>query len=218
MRTALALALLLSSAAAHAQAPAPKDKAKVSAHAPPAPSHKEAVMAALQGSTPLTPARMAELGPDADLALIDVLRDGKLSATVHGRAVDGLAASGSKVARDHLVRVAMATGEVELTVLRRALLGLGWLRDGRAPEIIAPWLDHASAQVRLDAAVALALTKTEAAIDLLTRHNRNEKDTNVRKKIDRLVKRLQEEMAPEPTPRKDQPRVVPPPPMEGRRF
>lgn len=184
----------------------------------PPPATRERVLTILSQPGVITPARVSQMGTDADLVLIDLLRDGQLSPEIRSRTVDALAASGSRVARDQLVRVAVATSEVELPVLRRALLGLGWLRDARAPEAIANWVDHSNVQVRLDAAVALALTKSPEALGLLERRARAEKDASARQKVERLVKQLRKDLPPEPPIRPNERRVQPPPPVEGRRF
>ncbi len=214
-----ALAFALASSSAWAQAPAPRNKPpeKASAPAPAKDATKAGVVEALQGSSPMTPERVGSMGKDADLVLIDLVRDDKVEREVRGRAIDALAASGTVVARDQLVRMATSTGdELEVTLLRRALLGLGWMRDGRATDIISPWLTHPEAQVRTDAAVALALTKTKGALETLERHKRGEKDAGVRSKVERLIRQLRHELPPEPKRRQEQPRVQPPPPVEGR--
>jgi hypothetical protein len=156
------------------------------------------------------------MGKDADLVLIDIVRDIHASAGLRGRAIDALAASGTVVAREQLVRIVTPTqSEVDLTLVRKALLGLGWLHDGRILANAGPWLEHKSAAVRLDAAVALALSKNEDALVLLQRHNRTEKDATVKRQIQRLIdnNRPAGPAAAKPA---TKPRLMPPAPMEGR--
>ena len=171
---------------------------------------------AKEGRT-LVQADVQAMGKDADLILIDIMRDHRASSALRTRAVDALAASGSAVARDQLVRLVTVTkDEADLPLVRKALLGLGWMGDGRIVANAGPWLDHKSPAVRLDAAVGLALSKNPEAFELLARHNRREKDADVRQQIDRLIKRHQDEhpkAVAKPSPR---PRIAPPPPMEGR--
>lgn len=165
---------------------------------------------------PMAPKDVQAMGKDADLVLIDIVRDAHASAVLRGRAIDALAASGTVVARDQLVRIVKPTqSEVDLALVRKALLGLGWLRDGRILANAGPWLDHDSAPVRLDAAVALALSKNEDAIELLQRHNRTEKDVNVKRQIQRLIDNNRPAAPANPKPA-NKPRIMPPAPIEGR--
>lgn len=167
---------------------------------------------------PLAPKDIKAMGKDADLVLIDIARDTHASTTLRTRAVDALAASGTVVGREHLVRITTAnTNEADLPLVRKALLGLGWMHDGRIVDNVGPWLEHKAPAVRLDAAVALALSKNPQAFELLERHNRTEKDSDVRQTIQRLIKQYRDEQpkaAPKAAPK---PRILPPPPMEGRR-
>ncbi|MDX2018669.1 MAG: hypothetical protein SF187_00405 [Deltaproteobacteria bacterium] len=184
--------------------------------APTAPATRAGVEAALtKEGRPIAPADVQAMGKDADLVLIDIVRDAQASAALRGRAIDALAASGSVVARDQLVRIVKPTqNEVELAMVRRALLGLGWLHDGRILANAGPWLEHDSAAVRLDAAVALALSKNPEGIEMLEKHNRREKDRDVKQKIQRLIDNNRPaQPAPKPV---SKPRILPPPPLEGR--
>jgi hypothetical protein len=166
----------------------------------------------------LAPKDIKAMGKDADLVLIDISRDSHASTTLRTRAVDALAASGTVVGREHLVRLTAAnTNEADLPLVRKALLGLGWMHDSRIVDNAGPWLEHKATAVRLDAAVALALSKNPQAFELLERHNRGEKDVEVRQKIQRLIKNFRDEQpkaAPKVAPK---PRIEPPGPMEGRR-
>lgn len=184
--------------------------------APPAPATRASVEAALtKEGRPIAPADVQGMGKDADLVLIDIVRDAHSSAALRVRAIDALAASGSVVARDQLVRIVKPTqNEVDLAMVRRALLGLGWLHDGRILANAGPWLEHDSAAVRLDAAVALALSKNPEGIEMLEKHNRREKDRDVKQKIQRLIDNNRPaQPAPKPV---SKPRILPPPPLEGR--
>ena len=222
MRLVLLMAVVLASPVAAAQSrtlpSGPAAPIQPTAAAPQTKTaSKESVLRALKGEAAITPAGVASWGKDADLVLIDLVRDTKLEGAVRARAVDALGASGSPVARDQLVRVATVSAEeAELPLLRRALLALGWVADGRAPATIAPWLSHESSAVRVDAATALALTKTAEARDLLQRRLRDEKDAPTRARIERLVRELERTLPPPPRRRAPPPRVAPPPPMEGR--
>jgi hypothetical protein len=166
----------------------------------------------------LGPKDIKAMGKDADLVLIDISRDSHASTTLRTRAVDALAASATVVGREHLVRLTTAnSNEADLPLVRKALLGLGWMHDSRIVDNAGPWLEHKSTAVRLDTAVALALSKNAQAFELLERHNRNEKDAEVRQKIQRLIKQYRDEQ-PKAAPKAAQkPRIEPPGPMEGRR-
>lgn len=189
------------------------------AQQPPATATRPAVEELLsKEGGPLAPKDIKAMGKDADLVLIDIARDAHAATALRTRAVDALAASGTVVGREHLVRLtAVNTNEADLPLVRKALLGLGWMHDSRIVHNAGPWLEHKAPAVRLDAAVALALSKNPQAFELLERHNRNEKDADVRQKIQRLIKQYHDEQpktAPKVAPK---PRIEPPGPMEGRR-
>lgn len=186
---------------------------------PPVPATRTSVEGVLsKEGGPLASKDIKAMGKDADLVLIDIARDTHASSTLRTRAVGALAASGTVVGREHLVRLTTANNnEADLPLVRKALLGLGWMHDSRIVDNAGPWLEHKAAPVRLDAAVALALSKNPQAFELLERHNRSEKDADVRQKIQRLIKQYRDEQpkaAPKVAPK---PRIEPPPPMEGRR-
>jgi len=189
------------------------------AHEPPVPATRTVVEGLLlKEKGTLAPKDIKAMGKDADLVLIDIARDTHASTTLRTRAVDALAASGTVVGREHLVRITTANNnEADLPLVRKALLGLGWMHDGRIVDNAGPWLEHKAPAVRLDAAVALALSKNPQAFELLERHNRTEKDTDVRHKIQLLIKQYRDEQ-PKSVPKSaPKPRILPPPPMEGRR-
>lgn len=163
----------------------------------------------------LVHADVKAMGKDADHVLIDIFRDGHAPVGLRGRAIDALAASGSVVARNQLVSIVKATqSEVELSLVRKALLGLGWLHDARIVANVGPWLAHDSAAVRLDAALALALSKNIYATDLLETHIRTEKDSDLKRLITRLIAiNRAEQPPPRPAHRA---RIMPPQPLESR--
>ncbi|MCG5053964.1 MAG: hypothetical protein KA712_13455 [Myxococcales bacterium] len=200
-----------------AEPPSPPSPVPTRAKSPPPPADQVKLLELLASPGLITPAKLEALGRDADLALIDILRDAAVERALKARAIDALAATGSPVARDHLVRmIATAPREADLVLLRRAFLGIGWLRDGRAVQMLAPWLDHAEPEVRLDAAVALNLTRRVDALEALAARRKREKNKLVAGKLERLIHDLEQALPAQPPPPRQHPRVQPPPPMEGR--
>lgn len=183
---------------------------------PPVQATRASVDAALtKDGRPLVPADVKAMGKDAEHVLIEIVRYEHAPSGLRGRAIDALAASGSVVARDQLLRIVKPTqNEVELPLVRKALLGLGWLHDARIVANVGPWLAHDSAAVRLDAAVALALAKNIDATDLLEKHNRTEKSSDLKRSIARLVANNRAEQ-PHLKPA-HRPRIMLPPPIESR--
>lgn len=184
--------------------------------ATPPPATRPSVEAALNRTEGrLVSADVKSMGADADRVLVEIVSDEHAPGELRGRAIDALAASGSAVARAQLLRMVKPTqSEVDLSLVRKALLGLGWLHDARIVVNAGPWLEHDSVNVRSDAAMALALSKSTEATDLLERHNRTEKDLGLKRSIAHLIAINRAQQAP-PKPAA-KPRITPPPPLEGR--
>src|SRR5262245_64773995 len=87
--------------------------------------------------------------------------------SLRARAVAVLAYA--RTARSHVflenlvLRKAPSSDPTDRLLLRRAAVALGWQSGPRVVDILAPLLDHADAEVRLDAAVALGLCRSPKA-------------------------------------------------------
>src|SRR5262249_21375271 len=75
-------------------------------------------------------------------------------------------------------------------ILRRAAVALGWQSGPRVVDIIAPLLDHADAEVRLDAAVGLGLSRAAQAEGPLRLRLEAEADPSVRRQIEASLRAL----------------------------
>jgi hypothetical protein len=80
-----------------------------------------------------------------------------------------------------------AAANADLLLLRRAIVALGTIGGGRAPDLLAPLLAHADPDVRADAAVALALTRLPKAAEHLRARLALETDGRVRGLIARQL-------------------------------
>ncbi len=103
---------------------------------------------------------------------------------------------------------AKATDATDRLMIRRAATALGWMAGAGAPERLAVLFDNADAEVRLDAAIGLGLTRMVTAAILLRRQFAVEPVARVRDQIERQLRALGEAPAePEkaPSPKKREP-------------
>jgi hypothetical protein len=155
------------------------------------------------GATAKTPARAAvetalatgsgaadlqELAARAPGELIGVASDRTVSEAVRGRALAALAYA--RTARVHaflenfIVARTPSSEPSDRALLRRAATALGWQGGPRLVEVIAPLLDNPDADVRQDAAAALAIGRARDAEAPLRARLVLEKDPAVRRQID----------------------------------
>jgi HEAT repeat protein len=92
-------------------------------------------------------------------------------------------------------------GAADKLFLRKAALSLGWVGGTGAADVLAPLLDHGDADVRLDAAIALGLTRSRDAADWLRVRFDVEKDPRVRAQIGRQLRILEQAEASVPAAR-----------------
>jgi hypothetical protein len=154
-------------------------------------------------------------GPGVEAVLLDLERSSSLDMRLRLEALLGLAALGTKNAHDEFVRIldrARQESETDTRLVRQAALGLGWLRDSRAVERVAPLLYHDNEDVRLDAIVALVLTRSPEAITALEDFIEREGDVTTRRKAERQLASLRRSVRVPPPPRLPLPRLIAPPP------
>jgi HEAT repeat protein len=89
-------------------------------------------------------------------------------------------------------------GAPDKLLLRKAALSLGWVGGTAVADVLAPLLEHADADVRLDAAIALGLTRSRDAADWLRQRFDVEKDQRVRTQIGRQLRLLEQAEASAP--------------------
>jgi hypothetical protein len=149
---------------------------------------------------PPTPGELAALGPGVDAALVEIAADPAVDLLVRARATSALAYASTPAARNFLERVLVdkgaATEAGERLLLRKAALALGWIASTGTPTRLEPLLGHADPEVRIDAALAIGLTRLPGAQEPLRRRLALEKSDRVRRQIDRQLRLLEAALAP----------------------
>jgi HEAT repeat protein len=139
------------------------------------------------------------LGPGTDEALAEVSRDPKVEVLVRARAVSALGYFPTATARrclEQTVESKAATRDpADRLLLRRAAVALGWQGGVGVPARLAPLLDHEDPEVRVDAAIALGLTRLGKAADLLRKRMDVEPVARVRSQIGRQLRVVEEALA-----------------------
>jgi len=137
---------------------------------------------------------VAELGAGAGPLLAQIADDKAVASPIRLRAMAALAYVRTPRAHDFLedyvVRMRPSSDPVDRALLRKAAIALGWQSGPRTVEVLAALLDHPDAEVRLDAVVALGLTRTQRAEKPLRARLAIEPDPAVRAQIDRQLKSL----------------------------
>jgi HEAT repeat protein len=139
-------------------------------------------------------------GAEAEAVLVAIARDRKAEPLLRTRATAALGVAVTPAARAFLLEVvrrgAPEADATERGVLRRAAVALGWQGGPGAPEPLAGLLDHPDPEVRIDAALALGLTRLPTAAQLLRGHLPVEKDPRVRANIERQVRTIEATLTP----------------------
>jgi hypothetical protein len=180
--TLLLAALAAADAGSPARAPGGGAAAK-----PPIRTEVEAALAKSGGVGELSRLAASSPGP-----LMAIASDQAAPETVRARALSALAyARGGKVQAFLENFVVARTPPLDATdrqLLRRAAVALGWQGDARLVEVVAPLLENADADVRLDGAVALGLGRTRDAEAPLRARLTTETDAAVRRQIEASLK------------------------------
>lgn len=142
----------------------------------------------------LNPSDAAAIAREAAKLLLQIADDHAAAPPLRGRAMDALAYARTAPVHDFLenflIRTLPSRDATDLMLLRKAAVALGWQAGGRAVEILALVLDHPDREVRLDAAVALGLTRAQAAEKPLRARLAQETDAAVRAQIETQLKVL----------------------------
>lgn len=130
----------------------------------------------------------------AEAILMAIADDKAVDGPVRGRAVAALAYARTARAHTYLenvvLRRATSSDPVDRLLVRRAAVALGWQSGPRVVDVVAPLLDHADPEVRLDAAVALGLCRVGAAESPLRARLAQETDAAVRRQIESALRAL----------------------------
>ncbi len=140
------------------------------------------------------------MSPGVEEALVALAGDSKVDHQVRGRAVNALGLVATRTGRAFLEKVvkesAASNDPDEKWVLRKAAVALGWLGGTAVPGQVGPLLQHPDPDVRLDAAIALGLTRSEEAADLLRARFAVETVPKVRSQIGRQLAQVEQAVAP----------------------
>jgi HEAT repeats len=132
------------------------------------------------------------LGDGVDNVLVAIANDKNVEPKMRARAVSALAFVPTAASRAYLGKIvgggAAAKDDNDLLLIRRAAVSLGWQGGSPVPAQLADLLRHADADVRVDAALALALTRLPGAADLLRARVDVEQDARVRGHISRQLR------------------------------
>jgi hypothetical protein len=184
----LALALALALALRAQRAPAAPD---AGASATTRATVEARLRQARQG---LSTTDLAELGATGGVFLVEIADDKAAAAPIRLRAMAGLAYVRTPAAHDFLenflIRKRPSSDPLDRALLRKAAVALGWQAGPRSVEILATLLDQADAEVRLDAVVALGLTRARSAEKPLRDRLSGEPDAAVRAQIENQLKVL----------------------------
>jgi HEAT repeat protein len=205
------LAIVLSAlAASPSSAPAPnvgvgKDGGKVTDGRP----QIEAYLAVHDVSSA---AGLRALAAAPEKALMAIASDPAAEGLIRSRAVAALRLVATQEVRVFLGKLiqtkAKATDITDRLIVRRAAVALGWMAGSGTVEQLAMLFDNEDAEVRLDAAIGLGLTRSATAATYLRRQLAVESSPRVRDQIERQLRALDESpVEPEkaPAPPKGQP-------------
>jgi hypothetical protein len=164
-----------------------------------APTRAEVEARLQKGAHGPSPADMTELGAQAVPVLIQIADDRNATELLRTRAMNTLAFAHAAAAHNYLenfiIRNRPSSDAVDRLLLRKAAVSLGWQAGPRAVETLASLLDHPDADVRMDAVVALGLTRDRRAEKPLRARLPDETDAEVRAQIDRQLRTLEPEAA-----------------------
>jgi HEAT repeat protein len=154
----------------------------------------------LRANTPTTSAAgWHALGTGVDEVLSAIADDTKVDLRVRGRAVSALGAVPTRPGRAFLEKIisqkAASNDATDKFILRKAAVALGWIGGTGVPAQLGPLLQHPDPDVRLDAAIALGLTRSAGAADLLRKRFDVETIPKVRSQIGRQLNLIEQAAA-----------------------
>jgi HEAT repeat protein len=145
------------------------------------------------------PAAWRALGPGTDQTLIEIAGDGKTETLLRARAVSTLGYFPTPAARKFLEATIEGKGTSsdpgDRLLVSKAAVSLGWLGGVDVPARLAPLLSHADADVRLDAAIGLGLTRLPSAAEALRKRLELETVPRVRAQVSRQIQVIEDARA-----------------------
>jgi len=161
----------------------------------PATTTRAEVEARLQKATRgLSAAEVADLGAGAGAWLAQIAGDRAAPPTMRARAMEALTYVRTPATRafleNVLIRKRPSSDAIDHILLRKAAMALGWQGGPRSVDAVAALLDHPDPEVRLDAVVALGLTRARSAEKPLRDRLAAETDTAVRAQIETQLRVL----------------------------
>ena len=142
----------------------------------------------------LSAAEVADLGASGGPLLAQIANDKAVAVPIRLRAMAALTYVATPGAHDFLeafvIRKRPSSDAVDRALLRKAAIALGWQSGPRTVEVLSELLDHTDVDVRLDAVVALGLTRTRRAEKPLRDRLAVESDAAVRAQIENQLKTL----------------------------
>ena len=173
--------LIAITSVARAAAPAPTTRAEVEVRLQKAPRG-------------LSATEVADLGAGAGPWLAQIADDRAVAPTTRARAMEALTYVRTPATRafleNVLIRKRPSSDAIDHILLRKAAIALGWQAGPRSVDAVAALLDHPDPEVRLDAVVALGLTRARSAEKPLRDRLAAETDTAVRAQIETQLRVL----------------------------
>jgi hypothetical protein len=137
-------------------------------------------------------AELHRLAAGQEVLLMAIAEDPTADELVRGRALAALAyARGARVhafLENFIIRKTPSSSPLDRTLLRRAAVALGWQAGPRVVDTLEPLLDHPDREVRLDAAVALGMSRERSAEKPLRAHLSEEQDPAVKRQIEAALR------------------------------
>jgi HEAT repeat protein len=153
------------------------------------------VSARLEVETALGKAGAADLqhlAATAQGSLMAIASDRTSSEMIRARALSALAYARNLAAQTFLENFIVGRtpplDPTDRVLIRHAAVALGWQGDARLVEIVEPLLDNADVDVRMDAVVALGLSRTRSAEAPLRARLATETDGAVRRQLEASLK------------------------------
>jgi HEAT repeat protein len=141
-----------------------------------------------------TAAELRALGKTPDQSLMALSSDAHAAGLVRARATAGLRFFPTPEVQTFLGKLiqknAKATDATDRLIVRRAALALGWMVVADAPNTLALLFDNDDVEVRVDAAIGLGLTRSEAAVGHLRRRLAVESAPRAREQIERQLRAM----------------------------
>lgn len=163
-------------------------------------------------------------GKRPDRLLVTIAEDAALDPLLRARALSALAHTPTAEARAYLARILSGKSKsidtTDKLLLRRAAVAAGWHGGSNVATLVGPLLDHEDPDVRVDAGVALGLSRLPEAVRLLRARVSREPDARVRGHLGRQLQTLERALpvaVPAPPAPAPEPTRLPPSVGGGRR-